>query len=132
MSTHSQYQNIQIKRDTDSNFQLHNPVLKVGELARSTDSKKLKIGDGTTAWNDLPEYIDTDRITYKAFASVTLAAINANGSVLLNVDVSDLNLDSSLDYSAFISPNSLPDYVIIKNSWLGSNNDTLYIRFFKH
>lgn len=129
MSTHSQYQNIQIRRDIDSNFQLHNPVLKQGELARSTDSKKLKIGDGATAWNDLPEYIDTDRLTYKAFSLVPLAAINANGSVLLNVDVSDLNLDSSLDYSTFISPNSLPDYVIIKNSWLGSNNDTLYIRF---
>ena len=44
---------IKLRRDTSVNFTLKNPILGAGEPAHETDTKKLKIGDGTTAYNDL-------------------------------------------------------------------------------
>lgn len=44
---------IKLRRDTAANFTSKNPVLEIGEPAYETDTKKLKIGDGTTAYNNL-------------------------------------------------------------------------------
>lgn len=49
---------IKLRRDTSANFTSANPVLGVGEPAYETDTKKLKIGDGTTAYTQL-EYFST-------------------------------------------------------------------------
>ena len=50
---------IQLRKDTSVNWGLVNPVLKRGEPGFETDTNKLKIGNGTTAWNVLP-YINPD------------------------------------------------------------------------
>lgn len=44
---------IRLRRDTSANFTTTNPVLGNGEPAYETDTKKLKIGDGTTPYNSL-------------------------------------------------------------------------------
>ena len=44
---------IQIRRGTAANWTSTNPTLSVGELALETDTGKLKVGTGTTAWVDL-------------------------------------------------------------------------------
>ena len=44
---------IKLRRDTSANFTSKNPVLGIGEPAYETDTKKLKIGDGNTAYNNL-------------------------------------------------------------------------------
>jgi hypothetical protein len=44
---------IQLRRDTSANWGGVNPVLLEGELGFETDTGKLKIGDGSTAWNTL-------------------------------------------------------------------------------
>lgn len=44
---------IKLRRDTAANFTSKNPVLGQGEPAYETDTKKMKIGDGTTAYNYL-------------------------------------------------------------------------------
>lgn len=44
---------IKLRRDTSANFTSANPVLGIGEPAYETDTKKLKIGDGTTAYTQL-------------------------------------------------------------------------------
>ena len=49
---------IKLRRDTSANFTSKNPVLGVGEPAYETDTKKLKIGDGTTAYTQL-EYFSS-------------------------------------------------------------------------
>lgn len=46
---------IQIRRDTSTNWKTNNPVLASGEPAFETDTGVFKIGDGTTAYNDLPQ-----------------------------------------------------------------------------
>lgn len=46
---------MQQRRDTKANWASKNPVLLEGELGLVTDDKNLyKVGDGVTAWNDLP------------------------------------------------------------------------------
>lgn len=71
---------IQIRRDTAANFTSSNPVLKSGEPALETDTRKEKIGDGTTAWNSL---------AYRASGggSASDATSSANGVVRLAGDL---------------------------------------------
>lgn len=45
---------IQLRRDTAANWTTNNPTPASGEPCFETDTGKLKIGDGTTAYNDLP------------------------------------------------------------------------------
>ena len=45
---------IQLRRATENEWYEHNPVLRVGEPALSTDVYKLKIGDGQRFWRDIP------------------------------------------------------------------------------
>jgi hypothetical protein len=44
---------IQVRRGLASAWARNNPILQIGEIGYETDTKKLKIGDGTTAWQDL-------------------------------------------------------------------------------
>ena len=44
---------IRIRRDTAANWTSANPVLLGAELGLETDTQKLKIGDGVSAWNSL-------------------------------------------------------------------------------
>lgn len=44
---------IQLRRDTAANWTSTNPVLAAGEQGFETDTKKIKVGDGTTAWASL-------------------------------------------------------------------------------
>lgn len=47
---------IQMRRDTASNWTSNNPTLESGEWGYESDTKNLKLGDGSTAWADLPYY----------------------------------------------------------------------------
>jgi hypothetical protein len=49
---------IQIRRDTATNWTSANPTLAQGELGAETDTSKIKIGDGSTAWTSLGYLID--------------------------------------------------------------------------
>jgi hypothetical protein len=44
---------ILIRRDTADNWTASNPTLASGELGGETDTGKLKLGNGSTAWNSL-------------------------------------------------------------------------------
>lgn len=50
------------RNDTSSQWESINPTLLKGELGYDSDSKMLKIGDGTTAWNDL-DFIRSDIVS---------------------------------------------------------------------
>lgn len=41
------------RRDTAANWSTINPVLQLGEVGWEKDTRKSKLGDGTTAWNSL-------------------------------------------------------------------------------
>ena len=51
---------IQLRNDSPSNWSTANPVLLAGEIGLELDParNRIKIGDGTNAWNDLPYFLD--------------------------------------------------------------------------
>lgn len=49
---------IQVRRGTASDWAAANPTLLQGEPALETDTKKMKYGDGVTAWNSLPYFME--------------------------------------------------------------------------
>jgi hypothetical protein len=87
---------MQQKRGTASRWTSTNPVLLAGEIGFETDTKKIKIGDGTTAWNSLA-YVttDTEQIAYKHVQNAALSEwhIIHNLSFKPNVMVTDINND---------------------------------------
>lgn len=63
---------IQIRRDTASNWTSANPTLAQGELGVETDTLKIKVGDGSTAWASLSYLIDTsDYVTETGTQTLT-------------------------------------------------------------
>ena len=44
---------IKLRRDLSNTWQSVNTILSLGEPGFETDTKRLKIGDGTSAWNNL-------------------------------------------------------------------------------
>ena len=56
---------IQLRRDSSSNWTTANPTLALGEIGLETDGYKYKIGDGATAWASLgyAELAGTDVFT---------------------------------------------------------------------
>ena len=69
-------QTIQLRRDTAANWASVNPILANGEMGVVLDDFSYKIGDGTTAWNALPNRELTGIFT----AAMLLEAV-ANPSV---------------------------------------------------
>lgn len=92
---------IQIRRDTSSNWQQYNPTPSSGEPCYETDTGKLKIGNGTTPYNqleyigagDLPDNVTTQGNTFNGAGQ--LVQLDSSGR-LPAVDGSQLtNLPSS-------------------------------------
>jgi hypothetical protein len=51
---------IQIRRDTAANWSSVNPVLAQGEIGFELNTGKIKIGNGTAAWNSLDYFADNN------------------------------------------------------------------------
>lgn len=49
----------QIRRDVSGEWVRANPVLLDGEIGYETDTHRLKIGDGSTAWDDLAYFVSS-------------------------------------------------------------------------
>lgn len=65
---------IQLKRTTASAWTSLNPTLDVGEIGYETDTKKFKIGDGSTAWTSL---------AYSITANLASGVLNDLGDVTI-------------------------------------------------
>jgi hypothetical protein len=48
---------ILLRRDSAANWTQRNPLLLKGEAGIETDEKGMKMGDGTSRWNDLPYFV---------------------------------------------------------------------------
>lgn len=49
----SDYTRIKLRRSSSNEWNTSNPILSLGEAGYETDSRRLKIGDGLTAWSGL-------------------------------------------------------------------------------
>ena len=64
---------IQFRRDTAANWTSESPTLADGEFALESDTKKYKIGDGSTTWTSL---------AYGGLGSIDVGLIDAKGDLL--------------------------------------------------
>lgn len=77
---------IQIRRDTASNWTTANPILALGEMGAETDTSKIKLGDGVTAWASVPYLIDAgDYLTATSTNTLTNKTITFAGNTLTGV-----------------------------------------------
>ena len=67
---------IQVRRGTASQWTSANPTLASGEWGYETDTGKVKIGDGTTAWNSEP-YIGAGDVTLTGTQTLTNKTLTA-------------------------------------------------------
>lgn len=95
---------IQIRRGTAAAATANNRTLAAGEVGLETDTGKIKIGDGSTAWNSLPYLLDgleltplrgikgsdqsiTEQTTYVDDAQLTVPVVaNALYAVVAQID----------------------------------------------
>ena len=49
---------LRLRRDTAANWTAENPVLLAGEMGIETDTRRYKVGDGSTAWTGLSYFVD--------------------------------------------------------------------------
>ena len=97
---------ILIRRDTTANWSTNNPTLAAGEIGFDTTVGKHKIGDGITAWNNLPYFaLESDLSGYQ-----TQSQVNA----LIQAALADLVNGDNLEYgdpSAPLANVGLSDYM---------------------
>lgn len=92
MSQVTIYGTLVAKRNTAEGWSSANPTLAQGEFGVELDSKKFKIGDGVTAWNDL-EYAHT-----ASFAAACNIAISGDATGSADFDgSSDVNIAVKLN-----------------------------------
>ena len=85
---------IQIRRDTSTTWAVNNPILLEGEFGYETNTSFMKIGDGTTPWNDLPywnPYGVTNASIYKDGVEILagVTGFNFTGSGVSGITGSD-------------------------------------------
>lgn len=93
---------IQLRKGTDSEWNLANPILAVGEPGYDSTNYIIKIGDGTTNWNNLrPINESINRQIFNVISSQSEFTIS-NGYIVGSVDVyyNGVKLIDGTDYTA--------------------------------
>jgi len=85
---------IQIRRGLAATWASSNPILSSGELGLETDTNKVKIGNGSTAWNSLAYFYDQSALSI-ATASATYLTQAAYASASPNF-ATDAELASAI------------------------------------
>lgn len=96
---------IQIRRGTASQWTSANPVLAAGEQGFETDTGKLKIGNGSSAWNSL-SYLGSGTVTsITAGTGLTGGAITTSGTIAIDTSVTaDLSTSQTLTNKTLTAP----------------------------
>ena len=109
---------IQLRNDLAATWDSKNPVLKKGEIGIEIDTRKMKVGDGTTAWEALP-YMGAD-------ANDILAVINENRDTCTQIELTQGQTDA--DGLATITSPKKGDTAIVSKLIVGDKKSyTAYV-----
>lgn len=97
---------IQLRRDSAADWTSANPTLAQGEVGYETDTNKLKIGDGSTAWTSLA-YFRSGIGTATASGTDTYTATIAGVTAYATHDVYEIIFTNGNTGSSTININSL-------------------------
>jgi hypothetical protein len=88
---------IQTQRGTAAALTATNPVIADGQIVYETDTRRFKVGDGSTAWNSLSYATPAVSHTHAAsdLTSGTLADARLSANVVLTTDTRLANVVSS-------------------------------------
>lgn len=114
---------IQLRKDTSANWGAVNPVLLRGEPGFETDTGKLKIGDGTTAWNALDYFGGEEGTSANTPNSVVQRDASGNfaaGTITANLDGSytDVNIGGLSSKGKIFVQQSQPTNAVAGDLWL--------------
>ena len=118
------YRKILIRRDTAANWTSTNPTLSAGEFGYETDTNKIKIGSGSTAWNSLGYFTGTEATTLGNLSDVTITSVSTgqvlkwNGSAWVNSADDAGTTINSLDDIGDVTITSVSNGQVLK--WNGS------------
>ena len=88
---------IKIRRGLAATWTSTNPVLADGEMGLETDTNKIKMGDGSLAWNSLSYNIK--QIDNVLMNGNTISSANTNGNITLSPNGSGSLIITSDAYS---------------------------------
>ena len=109
---------IQLRNDLAATWTTKNPVLKKGEIGIEIDTRKMKVGDGTTVWNAL-SYMGAD-------ANDILAVINENRDTCTQIELTQDQTDA--DGLATITSPKKGDTAIVSKLIVGDKKSyTAYV-----
>jgi len=118
---------IQLRRGLSTDWTSANPILSYGEVGIEIDTKRFRIGDGTTAWNDLSYFQDSETLlgdvspsfdTLEKIAEALLPVGGTSGQILIK--------DSGSDYDVSWSTLELSDLSDINLSGLTDRDKLVY------
>jgi hypothetical protein len=92
---------IQIRRDTSANWTSTNPTLAAGQPGFETDTGRIKIGDGSTAWTSLAYRFESGAGTDLSYTAGTrlLASSTGADATLPLADGTNAGLMASADFT---------------------------------
>lgn len=109
---------IQLRNDLAATWHSKNPVLKKGEIGIEIDTRKMKVGDGTTVWRAL-SYMGAD-------ANDILAVINENRDTCTQIELTQGQTDA--DGLATITSPKKGDTAIVSKLIVGDKRSyTAYV-----
>lgn len=108
----------QLKRGTADQWTNLQPILKIGEPGFETDTGKLKIGDGSTAWPNLPYFLHENTVLIPADQNNNTPAFTQKNLIETIADATEGSVltkqNGALTWTAPIQETDLAD--IIANS----------------
>lgn len=95
---------MQQRRDTAANWTSANPTLAAGEIGIETDTQKMKVGTGSTAWTSLA-YAATGTVTsITAGTGLSGGTITSSGTIAIDSTVATLTGSQTLTNKTLTSP----------------------------